>query len=214
MIWIWMEYSGPVMWAILFTSIACLTIFLERMFHFHRARIQTADFLDGIYTVLKRHNIVEAVSISTETPGPVAQIVRAAVLNHDEDVRTIQRAMEQAGLEEIPRLELHLPLYAVLVRCLPMLGLLGTVLGMIQVLMAFEQMAPLVQSGDLAGGLWRALLTSAAGLTAAIPAYIGYQFLLTRMETLLLDMEYAASEMTRFMAVNRFKMTPLMEEEG
>jgi biopolymer transport protein ExbB len=162
---------------------------------------------------MKKRNPVEAVSLCNETPGPVAKIVRAAVLHHDEDIQAVRNAVETAGTEEIPRLEQHLPLMAVLIRTLPLLGLLGTVLGFIDALMAYEQAAPLVHGGDMASGMWKALLTSAAAMTVAIPAYIGYQFLLTRLQAILLSMEHAAADVISFLRTNRFKMTPILDAE-
>jgi len=210
---VYFQNGGIAMWMIGVSSVIVIGIFLERLFHYRRAQIDTDDFLQGIYNVLKKRNPVEAVSLCNETPGPVAKIVRAAVLYHDDDIPAVRNAVEIAGTEEIPRLEQHLPLMAVLIRTLPLLGLLGTVLGFIDALMAYEQASPLVHGGDLSSGMWKALLTSAAAMTVAIPAYIGYQFLLTRLQAILLNMEHAAADVISFLRTNQFKMTPILEEE-
>lgn len=211
--WFLMHSGGWVMGMIFAASAALLAIFLERLFHYHRSQIITNDFLQGIYNVLKKRNPAEAISICSETPGPVAKIVRAAILHHDEDMNTIRDAVETAGSEEIPRLEQHLPLMAVLIRILPLLGLLGTILGFIDAMMGFERAAPLVHVGDVSGGMWKALLTSAIAMTVTIPAYVGYQILLTRMQRILLEMEHAAGDVVSFFSYNRFKLTPLMDED-
>jgi biopolymer transport protein ExbB len=209
----YLHNGGVAMWMIGVASVIVTGIFLERLFHYRRAQINTDDFLQGIYNVLKKRNPVEAVSLCNETPGPVSKIVRAAVLHHDEEMPAVRNAVETAGTEEIPRLEQNLPLMAVLIRTLPLLGLLGTVLGFIDALMAYEQAAPLVHGASMASGMWKALLTSAAAMTVAIPAYIGYQFLLTRLQSILLNMEHAAADVISFMQTNRFKMTPLLDLE-
>jgi biopolymer transport protein ExbB len=193
------QKGGPMMWLILAVSIVAAVLFLKKLFDLHRAQIKWADFLKGIYNILGRRNVVEAVSICEETPGPVASIVRAAVLHHDEDKESIQRAIEEAGLAEIPRLERNLTMLATLAQVTPMMGLLGTVLGMMQVLLAVQEKSPLVHSGDLMGGLWQALISTAASLAVAIPIYAGYNLLVGRVESIVLDMERASVEILAFL---------------
>jgi biopolymer transport protein ExbB len=191
--------GGPVMGLLLAMAVIAVAIFLERLFHLHRAQIRADDFLEGIFNVLKRRNIVEAVSICEETPGPVAHIVRAAVLHHDEDLPAIQQALEEAGLAEVPRLERNMNLLATIAQISPLAGLLGTVLGMMDMVVAMHQNAPLIHSGDLASGLWKALLTTAAGLAVAIPSYAAYNFLIARVESVVLDMERASVDIYVFL---------------
>ena len=192
--------GGLVMWVIFGASLIAAMVFLERLFHLHRAQINSADFLEGIYNVLRRRNVVEAVSICEETPGPVAHITRAAILQGDADRDQIRQAIEGAGLAEIPRLERNLALLATIAQITPLLGLLGTILGMMEALWVIHQRAPLVYSGDLAGGMWQALITSAAGLAVAIPTYAGYNFLLHRLEHIVLDMERSSVEILHFLS--------------
>ena len=194
-----MMQGGVLMWVILGASIMAAMIFLERLFHFHRARINAADFLEGIFNVLRRRNVVEAVSICAETPGPVAHIARAAILQGQASRTDIQRAVESAGLGEIPRLERNLGMLATIAHIAPLLGLLGTILGVMQSLQQVETVAPLVHVGDVSHGLWQALITTAAGLALAIPAFAGYNFLLHRLEEILLDMERASVELLDFL---------------
>ncbi len=192
--------GGLVMWVIGGCSVIGAVIFLERLFHLHRAQINADDFLEGIYNVLRRRNVVEAVSICEETPGPVAHIMRSAILHGDRDRDQLRQAIEQAGMSEIPRLERNLSLLATMAQLTPLLGLLGTVLGMMETLWQLHQHSPLVQVGDLAGGLWQALITTAFGLAVAIPLYAGYNFLLQRLETILLDMESASVDILNFLS--------------
>ena len=194
------QKGGPMMWLILAGSIVATVIFIKKLLDLHRAQIKWADFLKGIYNILARRNVVEAVSICEETPGPVASIVRAAILHHDEDQESIQRAIEEAGLTEIPRLERNLTMLATLAQVMPMMGLLGTVLGMMRVLLIFQQKSPLVHSGDLMGGMWQALISTAASLAVAIPIYAGYNLLVSRVESIVLDMERASVEILAFLS--------------
>ena len=174
-------------------------VFLERIFNLHRAQIAADDFLKGIYNILNRDNTVEAAALCEEAPGPVARLALAAVLHHDDTLENIGRAIEDAGLEEIPRMERGLGWLATLARITPLIGLLGTVLGMMEMLLAAKRNAPLVQSADLTGGLWSALFATALSLGISILAYAGYNLLVSRVESILLDMERSASALMNFM---------------
>lgn len=191
--------GGGIMWLIAAGGFTGLLIFLERFFHLHRAQIKTEDFLNGIANNLSRGNDLEAVAICDQTPGPAAQIVRTAVLHRGDANEDLVQAVQQAGIREIPRLERHMNLLITLAQVLPMLGLLGTVFGLLQMLAAMQQSSPLAEIGDLSGGLYRALLTTAAGLATGIPAYAGYHFLVGRVEAIALDMEKTAVEIIRFL---------------
>ena len=191
--------GGPVIWLLLARGLGTALVFFERLFNLHRAQIAADDFLKGVYNILNRDNTVEAAAICEEAPGPVARLALAAVLHHDDTLENIGRAIEDAGLEEIPRMERGLGWLATLARITPLIGLLGTVLGMMDLLLAAQRAAPLVQSADLTGGLWRALSATALSLVIAILAYAGYNLLVSRVESILLDMERSASALLNFM---------------
>ena len=191
--------GGPVIWLLLACGLFAVLVFFERLFNLHRAQIAADDFLKGVYNILNRDNTVEAAAICEEAPGPVARLALAAVLHHDDTLENLGRAIEDAGLEEIPRMERGLGWLATLARITPLIGLLGTVLGMMEMLLAAQRNAPLVQSADLTGGLWTALASTALSLVIAILAYAGYNLLVSRVESILLDMERSASALMNFM---------------
>lgn len=195
----WINSGGPIMWAILTGGFIALVIFIERFFHLHRAQIKIDDFLDGITTNLNRGNGLEAISICDQTPGPSAHLVRTALLHRTEPKDQLIITVKQAGIREIPRLERHMNLLITLAQILPMLGLLGTVFGLLTMLAALQAGSPLVEIGDLTGGLHRALLTTAAGLITGIPAYASYHFLINRVESIALDMEQTAEDIIWFL---------------
>ena len=191
--------GGPVIWLLAACGLFAALVFFERLFNLHRAQIAADDFLKGVYNIRNRDNTVEAATICEEAPGPVARLALAAVLHHDDTLENIGRAIEEAGLEEIPRMERGLGWLATLARITPLIGLLGTVLGMMEMLLAANRNAPLVQSADLTGGLWTALAATALSLVIAILAYAGYNLLVSRVESILLDMERSASALLNFM---------------
>src|SRR5216117_2612372 len=119
-------------WLLLALSAVVIVMFIERFLHFHRAQINSTEFLNGVRTVLKRDNVVEALSICDATPGPVARLVKTAILNRDNGRERVREALEEAGLAEVPRLEEKLNLLATIAQLAPLLGLLGTMLGFIR----------------------------------------------------------------------------------
>lgn len=189
-----MEQGGAVMWLILGISLFAALLFIRRALHLHRAQIKTTDFIRGIFTIVGKGNIVEAVSQCEETPGPVAQMLRMAILEREHGPERVRQAMQEVGLAEVPRLEANLGILLTLAQVAPLAGLLGTVLGMMESLKILMDLSPQVYAGDLSGGLWTALMTTAFGLTVGICIYIGYNFLVSRVESILLDMERAFGE--------------------
>jgi biopolymer transport protein ExbB len=201
--WELMIKGGVIMWPIMLCSIAAAAMFVERVFHLHRAQIKQDDFLNGIYTIVNRGNTAEAVSICDQTPGPVAHVVRIALLHADEEPGELKQTISKAGLSEIPRLEKNLGGLLTVAQISPLLGLLGTIIGLVNVFLVMERGAPLVGIGDLSAGIWQALITSAVGLCISIPSFAGYNFLLSRVERITLNMEHAAEEIYRFLVYDR-----------
>src|SRR5262245_28275643 len=115
--------GGPVLWLILLAGAVGIVVFMERYLHLHRAQINSTEFLNGVRTVLKRDNVVEALSICDATPGPVARLVKTAILNRDYGRERVREALEEAGLAEVPRLEERLNLLATIAQIAPLIGL-------------------------------------------------------------------------------------------
>src|SRR6266481_8380628 len=147
--------GGPVLWVILFASAVAVIVFIERFLHCHRAQINSTEFLNGVRNVLKRDNIVEALSICDATPGPVARLVKTAILNRDGGRDRVREALEEAGLAEVPRLEEKLNLLATIAQLAPLLGLFGTVIGFMGTFQDLQHLGPTAHAGDLSVGVWR-----------------------------------------------------------
>src|SRR5438309_2779259 len=162
--------GGLMLWVILAASAAGIAVFIERLLHCHRAQINSTEFLNGVRTVLKRDNVVEALSICDATPGPVARLVKTAILSRDHGRERVREALEEAGLAEVPRLEEQLNLLATIAQLAPLLGLLGTVLGFIQTFRLMQAEGLHAHVGQLSPGVWQALVCAAAGRGGALPA--------------------------------------------
>ncbi len=189
--------GGPVLWLLLLISAVAVAVFIERFLHCHRAQINSTEFLNGVRTVLKRNNVVEALSICDATPGPVPRLVKTAILNRDQGRDRVREALQDAGAAEVPRLEEHLGLLATVAQLAPLIGLLGTVLGFIQTFGRMQEAGLTAHVGQLSGGIWQALVCAAAGLALAIPAHAAHNYLVNRINSIVLDMERASTEVVQ-----------------
>jgi biopolymer transport protein ExbB len=194
--------GGPVIWLILLAAATALVVFIERALFCHRSQINSAEFLNGIRTVLKRENVVEAISICDATPGPVARLVKAAIVNRDKGRERVREAVEEAGLTEVPRLEEKLNLLATIAQIAPLLGLFGTIIGFIRVFMKLQAAGLYAHMDTLSQGVWESLICAAAGIAVAIPAHAGYNYLVSRVNKIVLDMERAAAEIVNIVTEN------------
>ena len=181
-------------WVILATSAVAMAVFLERLLQYHREQINSTEFLNGVRNVLKRENVVEAVAICDATPGPVARLVKVAILNRERGREAVREALEDAGSFEVPRLEQKLNLLATIAQIAPLMGLLGTVLGFMNAFQGVQDAGLNAPLSQLAPGAIKALICTAAGLAVAIPSYAGYNYLVGRVNAIVLDMEQVSGE--------------------
>jgi len=189
-----LAHGGPMLWLILLTGVAGIVVFIERFLHCHRAQINSTEFINGVRTVLKRDNVVEAISICDATPGPVARLVKTAILSRDQGRDRVREAIETTGHAEVPRLEEKLDFLATLTRLAPLMGLLGTVLGFMNVFMKIESAGLNAHINLLSSGIWQALTCTAAGLAVAIPLHAGHNYLVNRVNSIVRDMEQVATD--------------------
>lgn len=201
---IWQVFlaGGPVMWPILLCSIFALAIILEKFWHLHKIKIDAKEFLDSVLDKMKRHEVKEAMQLCDATKSPVSNILKAGILKYDRTRAQIKEAIEDASLYEVPRLEKNLTALATIAHISPLLGLLGTVTGMVRCFQAIQAKATAlhpVSPGDLAGGIWEALLTTVLGLIVAIPTFVAYNYLVSRVNNFILEMEKAATELVNFL---------------
>ena len=194
--------GGPVIWLILLAAATAIVVFIERALYCHRSQINSAEFLNGVRTVLKRNNVVEAISICDATPGPVAHIVKAAILSREHGRDRVREAVEEAGLTEVPLLEEKLNLLATIAQIAPLLGLLGTIIGFIRVFSRIQEAGLYANINTLSHGIWEALICAASGIAVAIPVHAGYNYLVSRINKIILDMERAAGEVVNIVTEN------------
>lgn len=201
-----MQKGGPIMWPILICSVIAFAIMVERLLALRREEIDTKAFMEQISKSLKRNRVMDAIELCERTKGPIASILKAGLLKHDRPRQDIREAIEDASVHEVPRLEKNLPVLATVAHISPLLGLLGTVTGMVQAFQVIESKASAVNPvnpGDLAGGIWEALLTTVAGLCVAIPTYVAYNYLVSRVDGFVLEMERSATDLLNILGEKR-----------
>ena len=189
-----LSQGGLMIWVIVATSAVALAVFFERLLQYHRDQINSTEFLNGVRNVLKRENVVEALAICDATPGPVPRLVKVAILHRERGREAVREALEDAGAWEVPRLESKLNLLATIAQIAPLMGLLGTVLGFMSAFGQLKAQGVNAHLADLSSGVWKALVCIAAGLAVSIPSYAGYNYLVGRVNMIVLDMEQISSE--------------------
>lgn len=202
----WTIKGGPVMIPILLCSILAFAIIIERFIYLQRAKIDTKKFMEDISAALKRNRIMEAIDMCEQTPGPIANVLKAGILRHDRTRHEIREAIEDAGLHEIPRLEKNIGLLATIAHISPLLGLLGTVTGMVKAFQIVQEKSTAlnpVSPGDLAGGIWEALITTVVGLIVAIPTLAAYNYFVNRMNNFILEIEMSATDLINVLSEKR-----------
>ena len=187
--------GGPVMWLLVLVGLAGLLIFVERLLFLHRGQIRTTEFLNGIKNLLQKGRLMEALTLCEETPGPIAAVVKAGLRHAGDDEQAMRFAVQEAALAELPILERRINALAAIAQIAPLLGLLGTLLGMIKTFWLFDQGGNYATPAVLAHGMWEALLTAATGLVVAIPAHLGRHFLAGRVRAMVHDMEWVGNEL-------------------
>lgn len=176
-------------------SILSFTIFIERLLHLRRSEIDTNKFIIGIRNTIKDGNVVEAIHLCENTGGTISNIVKAGLVKHNRSKEQIENAMEMAGLIEIAQLEKNAKILSIIAHISPLIGLLGTVLGFIQAF-AEMRMSGLVDisATRIGEAMEYALVTTAAGLVVAIPSVIAYNFIVSRVEGFVLEIQTTSSD--------------------
>ncbi len=186
--------GGPLMWLLLGCSVIAIAIFLERLFYFHRARIDVGDLLFGLRNLIKNKAYAEALSECAATPGPAARVIHSAIRRYASPRSELKDIVQESGQLEVPKLEKHLIVLLTVAYIAPLIGLLGTVLGLVDTFAQINSVGGFATVAEISQGVYEALITSAAGLMVAIPAFVFYSHLRAHARTLMYDMESAGIE--------------------
>ena len=183
--------GGGFMYPLVLCSLFALGVIIAKAYTLWAAHKESHGILNEVAELAKARKFAEAIRRCEETPGPVAAILLAALRRVGDPSYSgndIEKAIKTTGTIELGFLERGLPVLATISNVAPLLGFLGTVAGMIAAFGAIAE-AGQVEASLVAGGIKIALITTAAGLLIAIPVNIGYNFFVTRIDRLILDME-------------------------
>jgi len=187
--------GGLLMWPILLCSVIVSAIILERLWCFYRIRTNVGNLTAQVKRLLLEGNLDEAQKLCKETRGPIAHILAVGIHIYRRAYPKKEKIISRAGSRELRKLEKNLRGLGIIAHISPLLGLLGTVTGMIKCFMKIQELGGKVDASVLAGGIWEALITTAAGLSIAIPAIIFYHYFEGRVDNFSHQMKDAAEEL-------------------
>lgn len=202
--------GGILMYPILLCSVIALVIVVERFLVLRRSAIDAGQFMLKLRSVLQRGNIMEGINFCSRTSTPLANILRKGLTKFPEGHDRIREAIENAGKEETFKLEHRLGILASIAGIAPLLGFLGTVTGMIGAFRTIQEQGGAVNPGDLAGGIWEALLTTAFGLIVGIISYGFYNYFVNRVGRFVYEMENGSEEFLDLVVSGQLEAEPEM----
>ena len=174
--------GGVLVIPILFCSVMALAIFVERLIRFAGMRSRGSGLAEKTAKLLKEDKEEQAVEMAIKSNSPMGRILLLAIEMKDHDREALETVIAHGTEEEVRNLSAYLQTLATIGNITPMLGLLGTVIGMIKAFMVIQEMGGKVNAAVLAGGIWEAMLTTALGLAVALPTMVAYSYLLTRVD--------------------------------
>jgi len=195
-----LQKGGPLMWLILLSSVVALGVFLERLLFLHKASIRVGELLGGLSLLIRKGRFDEALGECSSSPGPAARVLQAALLYPEADRETLRSVTRDAALLEIPSLERNLSVLSTIAYVAPLLGLLGTILGLLEAFLTISSHGGYATAAELSKGVYQSMLAAASGLGVAIPALLGHAYLTARANDIIQDMERAGIEVVNLLS--------------
>ncbi|HEY0790019.1 MAG TPA: MotA/TolQ/ExbB proton channel family protein [Chthoniobacterales bacterium] len=196
----YMQRGGPLMWLILLCSVVSAAVFVERLLFYHRSSIDVGEFLQGLSNLLRSRKYAEA-RVECQAVGvPVTRVLQAAISRHHLSRSELREIVQEAGQLEVPKLERHLALLVAIGYIAPLIGLLGTVTGLMQAFVELSANNGYATLAEVSGGIYQSLLTTAGGLVVTIPTILAYCHLSARLNALLHEMERAGIEVVNLLS--------------
>lgn len=189
--------GGPILWVILSFSIPVLAIVVERLLYFRRIAADEDKLLARVKAAVEKGHFDEALAICDTVEAPVAGLIRAAIENRSLSEADLKEAVRDAAVRELPPIEGAIQAVNVIANIAPMVGLLGTVSGIIQSFNVLGQFGAVSDPSVLAKGISEALLTTAAGIVIAVPSMVAYAWLAAQANGVITRLEGQANELAR-----------------
>lgn len=186
--------GGPLMIPIVLSSFVAIYIFVERVLTINRANQSPEEFMTRIKESVLKGDINGAKILCAQFDSPIARMIEKGISRIGSPLKNIEAAIENVGKIEIFKLEKNLSILATVAGAAPMMGFLGTVIGMVQAFISIAQEEGSVSPKLLSSGIYTAMITTVAGLIVGIIAYLGYNYLVTRVSKVIHKMEYSSIE--------------------
>lgn len=193
------QQGGPLVVVLLVLGFIGLVFAIERFLYLHKDQIRAKEFLAGIKNLIKKRRLVEALTVCEETTGPVAHLVKTALLNYNQPETKLVAEVQKTALLEVPNLERRVGTLAMIAKIAPLIGLLGTVIALYQGYKMIFGEGTYVDMQLLSKYVANALITTIVGLLLSILAYMAYHFLMGRVKSLVHDMEWVGHEVVQFL---------------
>ena len=194
--WLFLERGGPIMVPLILCSIIVLAIVIERAFSLRKKKVLVPEIISVIETIKKPEDIHLAISICQKNEGAFANIVQLGLENKDLPNDELKELIADQGRQEARSFEKGLGVIETIAGIAPLLGLLGTVTGMIKVFTVISEQG-LGQTQALSGGISEALITTVVGLSIGIPSLVLYNYFTEKAENLIMDIEKFTSKLLR-----------------
>jgi biopolymer transport protein ExbB len=192
--------GGPIMIPIIALSIIGLAIILERFWTLWKIRLNFQQFAQEIFLFLERGHAQKALERCERVRHPIANVFKLGILNRTLKREELEAMMEREGDEQIQYLERYLGALIIIIGVEPMLGFLGTIVGLIQAFMSWEQLGSNITVGALAAGIYQAMITTAGGLIVAIPYFVIYHLIVGKIKSHAQEMSYFGNELIDVLA--------------
>ena len=184
-----LKSGGPLMYPLYFLSLAAIYVLIERLFALRKATKEDANFMSQIKDFISSGKLDAAKSLCASTDTPYARMIEKGLLRIGKPLNDISAAIENVGKLEVFKLEKGFSILATIAGAAPMIGFLGTVTGMVETFHAMYAAGNSIEISQLSGGIYQALVTTVAGLCIGIPAYIGYNLLVSKVQKIINKME-------------------------
>lgn len=206
--WLWISKGGLMMVPIMLCSVFAAAIIIERiLFFFSKIKSGGKELLNQIIDCVRNNKIAEAVDVCEKNPFYMTNVLKSGLVYHEDSRETIKEALETASLYELPKLEKNLTFLNMIANITPLLGLLGTAIGLFKSFYAISQKAisiGFVSQSDIAIGLWQSLIATVSALSVALLASIFYQYFVYKVNFYILEAERASGELLEALSQRRY----------
>ena len=192
--------GGPVMYPLMLCAVLSVAVMIERFIAIYRASADNEVLSEQVREHLTAGRVNDALKVCDEHPGPVSSLLANGIRNRNLDSDSIERAMEELALRETPMLYRRLGILDTVITVAPLLGLLGTVTGMIKAFHVVSGAQGLNNPSAITGGVAEALLATATGLAIAIVTLVGYNYLTEKVKEIIAEMEIRATQLMNILA--------------